>query len=294
MKSESEKITIDSDEDLELLVRQFQDGSAFAGAFVFENNVLYKRFFDSVGIDINEFQKKYYYFNQEKKIHISESENGYLWISTIGLVAESRITDDNFINACSCQKIVLMHLLNDAIDLCNAETSYDVNGYNYSMIKMLTPALLHNIVFYFELLAKAYLSVSGDRVPHTHKLENLLQHIKETMYRKHQNDSIFHAYVIPMFEETVRHIAAIPGSFKEEYVKYDDNPQDTTIILFDANELRNLRDLVEISCEIVTEIYYDPKNAFYLGTDLYARLLEKCSTDEDKKRIERTYDFLLK
>ena len=96
-----------------------------------------------------------------------------------------------------------------------------------------------------------------------------------------------------VFEEIVKHITSIPGPFKEQYVKYDDNPYDATIVEFNSEHLKEMRDLVEITYDIVNEMYYSPGDCVYLRKDLYQRLLNKCKTSEDKERIFRVYGFLL-
>lgn len=293
MSQEIEKVSISTDEDLQFLVNQFRNGPPFAMAFEFLTDELWKGFACAIGLDLEEFDSHYYYFDKKSGVHISESEKGYIWISTMGLVAKSRVTDNKYINACSWQKTLLMHLLDDAILLSNDERTYDIDSYNYSMVEELTPALFHNTIFYFETLAKAYLSINGQSVPQTHKLDTLLELVKKTMFRKRQNNTLFHAHAIPMFEGVVKHIASIPGSFKEQYVKYDDNPQDTTLVEFHPDHLKEVRDLVEITYDMVSEMYYDSDNCIYLGKNLYQRLLDKCETAEDTERLAKVYGFLL-
>lgn len=293
MNDETERIKISTSEELQSLLTRFQDGPSFAAAFEFATEELWKKFATAINIDLERFENCYYYFDKNSNIHISESEKGYIWISTMGLVAKSRITDNKYINACSWQRVILLHLLDDAILLSNDEQTYDIDSYKYSEIENLTPALFHNTIFYFETFAKAYLSVNGQKVPQTHKLDKLLALTKGTMFEKSQNNTLFHAHAISIFEGIVKHIASIPGPFKEQYVKYDDNPNDTTLVEFHSEHLKEIRDLVEITYDMVTEIYYNPDDCVYLGKDLYQRLLNKCKTAEDKERLFRVYGFLL-
>ena len=51
--------------------------------------------------------------------------------------------------------------------------------------------------------------------------------------------------------------------------------------------------MVVITCDMVSEMYYDPDNCIFLGKDLYQRLKKKCETDKDRERLEKTYGFLL-
>lgn len=293
MSPEVEKISISTDEDLQFLVNRFQNGPSFAMAFDFMTDELWEKFACAIDLNLEEFNSHYYYFDKKRGIHISESENGYVWISTMGLVAKSRSTDNKYVNACCWQKMLLIHLLDDAISLSNDDRTYDIDGYNYSMVEELTPALFHNTIFYFETLAKAYLSIYKQEVPPTHKLDTLLVLVKKTMFRKHQNNTLFHAHTIPMFEGVVKHIGSIPGPFKEQYVKYDDNPQDTTFIVFHPEHLKEVRNLIEITYDMVSEMYYNPDNCMYLGRNLYQRLLNNCESAEDKDRLANVYGFLL-
>ncbi len=287
-----EKIHISNDEELQELINRFCNGPTFAAAFEFDSDELWEGFLNAIGLDLDSFNEKYFYYDKNKEIHISESSEGYIWISTIGLVAKTRVTDNKYINTCGWQKDILIYLLGEAIALSKDERTYDVDGYNYSKVKELTPALFHNTIFYFETLAKAYLSVNGQDVPKTHKLDELFDLVKCTMFKKHHNNTLFHAHTIPIFEGVVKHIAAIPGSFKEQYVKYDDNPQDTTFVVFHPDHLEEMQNLVKITWDMVADMYYD-KESLYLGKDLYQRLLDECTDEEARKRLKDVYGFLL-
>lgn len=293
MNPEVEKIKISTDADCQHLVNQFHNGPPFASAFEFSSDKLWEEFASSIGLNLDTFNSNQYYFDPKSKVHISRSMHGYTWISTIGLVAKSRVTDNKYVNAYSCQKIILDHLLNDAILLANDNSTYDIDSYNYSMVEELTLALFHSTLFYYETFAKAYLSLSGEIVPRTHSLNVLLKCVKKAMLKSHQDNTLFHAYVIPMFEKVVQHIALLPKNFKEQYVKYDDNNQDTTLVLFDLNELKNMRDIVEIACDIIYLMYFDCEGCFYFKKNLYQRLLAKCKTPKDIEQLAKKYGFLL-
>ena len=61
MNKDLEKINIDSEASLAFLIKRFSEQPGFAKAFVFANDDLCKRFFESINVDWNLFQKKYYY-----------------------------------------------------------------------------------------------------------------------------------------------------------------------------------------------------------------------------------------
>ena len=83
------------------------------------------------------------------------------------------------------------------------------------------------------------------------------------------------------------------GKFKEEYVKYDDNEHDTTLMIFRSDYFSQIRDFVSLSEDIIMGIYYDPEGKMYLKQGLYERLLEKCKTAKAKEAVEKTYGFLV-
>lgn len=293
MRSEVEKIKIANEADVECYANRFFNGPEFAIGFEFENDELYNQFFTSIGMDPKMFQEKYYYFDKERNIHIAESENGYVWVSTIGLIASHRLTTNNYVNAWYSQAFVFKKLLDEAIALCEDEKSYDIDGYNYSMVQTLTPALLHNMIFYYEVLAKAYLSICGKEIQYIHKIEDLTKMVKETMFEKKHNNTFFHSDVITRFEELAHHIAKKPGHFREVNVKYDDNPEDSTVIQFNVSRLLEMKYFVDFSCDIIMDLLYCPQRSIFMETGLYQRLIEECKSEEAKKSIQERYGFLI-
>ena len=294
MITKEDAIVISNESDVEYLIDRYRNGPVFAKAFVFDDENLYTKFFEEVGIAIELFESKYYYFDKDKNVHISESEFGFVWISTMGLVATSRLTKNNYANAFLSQVPTLIHLLDECIEVCNDDTVYDIDSYAYGQVEQLTLSLFHNLIFFSETLLKAYISLQGEKVPHTHKLQTLLKSAKEIMFRKKHDNTLFHAYIMPFVEREVLHISSIPGDFKEEYVKYDDNPHDTTLMVFRSDSFKEIRDFVVLSEDIITGLYCDPDERMYLKQGLYERLLEKCETNEAKDAIESVYSFLVK
>ena len=294
MAQELVKHLINSSEDLSDLIDHFLHGAPFVGAFVFDTDELRADFFAGVGVDLTVFEEKYYYFNPEKKIHIAESSDGYIWISTMGLVARTRITKNQFVNAVEGQAKVLIYLLNEALVLSQDENSLDIDGYNYSQIEMLTPLIFNHAIFYYEVLAKSYLSIFNQHFEPKHTLVYLLGLVKQTMYKLHHNNTIFHIAIIPPFEEIVRHISTIPGKFNEAYVKYDDNKTDNTAVLFNPDYLKNSIEIVRVTSDIITELYYDRQGSFYIEPHYFERMIENCSTEKEKENIKERFGFLLK
>lgn len=293
MKAEPKKVKISTDESLQNLITQYQNSSQFAAAFEFETDELWNKFAIAINLDLEIFERCGYLFDKKSNVHISKSKDGYIWISTVGLVAKSRITNNRFLNACCWQKIILLHLIDEAIPLANDESTYDIDSLNYSVIESLTPAIFHNLLFYFEIFAKAYLEICGKKVPHTHSLKKLLKLAKETMFEKQQNNTLFHAYAISALESVTNYVESIPEPFKEEYVKYDDNPDDVTFVVFDAEYLKEMRESIKIIYEMVSDMYYNLDNCYCCKNNLYQKLLDDAKTKEKKKRIVEKYGYLL-
>ena len=286
-------IVISNENDSQYLIDRYRNGPVFAKAFVFEDEALYVNFFKEVGISLELFERKYYYFDKEKNVHISKSERGFVWISTMGLVATSRVTKNNYVNAFLSQVSILLKLLDEGVEVCNDDTVYNIDSYSYGRIEQLTLSLFHSLIFFSETLLKAYISLQGEKVPRTHKLQTLLKSAKEIMFRKKHDNTLFHAYIIPFIEREVLHISSIPGGFKEEYVKYDDNPHDTTLMPFRSDSFMETRDFVVLSEDIISCLYYDPDEHMYLKQGLYERLIEKCETNEARAAIDSVYSFLV-
>lgn len=265
MNKDLEKINIDSEASLAFLIKRFSEQPGFAKAFVFANDDLCKRFFESINVDWNLFQKKYYYFDKERNVHIAESESGFVWISTLGLVTTSKITNNNFVNSCSAQGHVLVLLLDEIIAVCSSENCYDIDGALYEQLKKLMPTLFHNTVFYFEILLKAYLSLNGCKIVKDHKLKNLYDTFNQTIIEKGHEHTIFYQLIKPSLGQMINHINSIPAGFKEQYIKYDDNGSDTTFICYDIENLKGFRDIVRIGMDAILDLYYSPTDPLYFN-----------------------------
>ncbi|MDD4238056.1 MAG: hypothetical protein PHT62_05820 [Desulfotomaculaceae bacterium] len=288
----SEYININTDQDLAYLIRKIGDGPIFAEAFKFEPACLRDQLLTALGIQIDEFEQKYFFYDAESNFHISESEHGYLWISTMGLVAKGKLTNNQYVNACEFQYVALSLLLNKAIDLCDDETIYDIDSYSYGYLSKITPTLFNNILFYFETFGKAYLAISNVSIPKTHKLSVIFSQVRQTMFNLHQNDTRFHAQILCTFEQLVKYIGTIPGNFKEQFVKYDDNSGDHTVINFRHNELNKIKNSIDFSYDFIMSYYYDKENVMYLKQGFFIRLLDMAKNDEEKQRITETYGYL--
>lgn len=108
-------ININTDEDLGYSITRIKNGPIFAEAFKFESDELKNQLFSALGISLNEFNQKYYFHDDNEKLHISESEENYIWISTMGLIEnKDRIgtANNHYVNSCRFQYIALSLLVN--------------------------------------------------------------------------------------------------------------------------------------------------------------------------------------
>lgn len=294
MNENNEKfINISKQDDLDYLIKRIDNGPLFAEAFKFEENTLFLNLLEYLKIEYEEFKKNYFHYDKTRNLHISESEFKYIWISTYGLVAKGKETDNNLVNACVNQYTVLSLLFDKAIEVSESEKVYDVDGYNFGYLSRLSPALFHNTLFYIEVFGKAYLSLSGIKAPRTHELSEVYSLVTKTMFKKNQNDTLFHALIVDEFKKVIEYITSIPGDFKEHFVKYDDNYEDGTVILFDPEYLKGIRNTIDISNDLIYNYYYEGENALNLKSGLFERLLSKTKTENEKQRIIDIYSHLV-
>ena len=222
-------------------------------------------------------------------IYIYQKANSNIY----GLVAKGKTTDNKFVNACANQYTVVSLLFDKSIEVSESENVYDVDGYNFGYLNELSPALFHNALFYIEVFGKAYLSLSGAKVPHIHELSKVYSLVTKTMYEKNQNDTLFQALIVDEFKKTVEYISSIPGGFKEQFVKYDDNPEDGTVIIFNSELLKGIRNTFDISNDFIISYYYEGDDAMNLKPGLFKRLIDKAKTEDEKQRIIDMYGHLI-
>ncbi|OSZ79810.1 hypothetical protein CAP36_00660 [Chitinophagaceae bacterium IBVUCB2] len=282
-------ILISDQNQLDTLIDRFFRGQVFADQFKFSDRSFFINLLESLKINHDDFTKRYFYYDDSRKLHISESEFGYVWISTTGLVARDKPTTNSAVNSCLSQYTVVSLLLNKAIEVSQKEDIYDIDSYNFGYLSELAPALYHNIIFYIEVLCKAYLSLNGITPPRTHKLSSIYQKTVETMAAKKHNDSLFQAQILYPLYKFVDHINKLPRNFKEQFVKYDDNPGDSTVILFQTEPLIEVSIIFELANDFIHDFFYTGKESFYIKSGLYQRLLDKADTDEKKQKIKDMY-----
>ncbi len=293
IEKDEEFAIISNSEDLNKLLEKFNQKELFAYKFKFESRDYFFNLLTFLEINIEEFETKFYYFNNSKNIHISESEFGYVWISTYGLIAMKKPSSNSHINAFKNQHTVISLLFENAIELSQSNKIYDIDSYNFSKLSILTPAIFNNVIFYIELFCKAYLNLTGNKVPHTHKLKILYQKTIETMTYKSHNDTLFQFIILDPLSKIIEHINKIPGDFKEQFVKYDDNRFDDTVIIFNTAELIKMQNVLEVSYDFITDYFYSGENTHYLKTGTYQKILEKAKTDKEREKVKLMYKHLI-
>lgn len=291
--NDKEYSCINNQNDLNYLIENIEKGPHFAKKFKFNNYEFFIELLNHFDIDYTEFKKRYFYFDKELDLHISESEFGYIWISTFGLVSKGKSTNNKFVNSCNNQYTVVSLLFEKAKEICESDKVYDVDGYQFGYLSKLTPALFHNVLFYIEVFGKAYLSISNVNVPHVHKLTILFEKINKTMYKKGHNDTIFQAQIIAEFKKVLDYIESIPGDFKEHFVKYDDNSGDDTVIHFNIDSLNEIQKTIDMSNDFITSYYYD-HDVMFLKPGLLERLTNNAKNKNEKQQIIDEYGYMKK
>lgn len=286
-------IIISTEDDLYYLIDRIEKKQSFAHSFKFEDREHFHRLLEHLNIQDEHFRKKYFHFDKIRNLHISESEFGYVWISTYGLISKDKSTDNNLVNACFNQYTTLSLLIDKAIAVASCENVYDVDGYNFGYLSTLTPALFHNILFYIEVFGKAYLALSGANVPHTHEISKVYSQVTNTMFDKKHNNSLFHALIVDEFEKIIAYVDSIPGNFKEHFVKYDDNSNDNTVIVFNLESIIGIRKTIDICNDFISSYYHDGENTLDLKYGLFDKIIGKAETKNEKNMVINQYSHFL-
>ena len=285
-------LQIETVEDLEKLIKILLGNDFFAEKVKFHCNELKYKLLENYNITKDIFESKWYIFIETHAIHISESAHDYVWISNRGLVWQTQRSKNKFVNGFRAQYTVVKLLMNEAIRLSELEDIYDVDSYNYEYLSNITSAIFNNTSLYFELFGKSYISLSDQKPPWTHKLSDILEYCQTLMFKMNHNDTIFNAQIMNFMRSYVDYIKRIPGNFKEQYVKYDSNEGDGTVIVFNKELLNDARNVVEISYDFIEQYEYELEN-FYLETGLYNSLTDRAETESEKNRIRKAYDYLI-
>ncbi|MDQ7948453.1 MAG: hypothetical protein REI78_02610 [Pedobacter sp.] len=287
-------VLISNQENIDEIVDQISQGIRFAHLFKFSERKLFISLLELLGIQQEDFEVKYFHYSSSRKLHISESHIGYVWISTHGLVARKKPTTNRAVNACFVQYTVITILLKRAIEVIEDENVYNIDSYRFGQLSDLSPGIFHNLTFYVEVFCKAYLSLVKIQAPKSHSLKVIYQKTVDAMINNKHDNSLFQILVLDPLYTLVDHVGKIPGEFKEHFIKYDDNPLDDTVILFDLPGLQEMTMLLELSNDFMSDFYYMGADTYYLESKVYERMMERAETEEKKKRIQALYPHLAK
>ena len=289
-----EYILISKQSHLDEILTRVSEQRPFADRFKFTDKELFVKLLKSLEINFEDFTEKYFYYDSSRKIHVSESGLGYVWISTSGLVANRKVTKNRAVNSCLNQYLVISLLFEKAIEVVEDERVYDVDSYSSGLLSKLSPAIFHNLTFYIEVFCKAYLSLTGNSFRHNHNLSLLYHKTVDTMSLKGHGDSLFQILVLDPLYKFIDHVRNIPGNFKEHFIKYDDNPSDDSVILFEPTALFEMTIILELSVDFISDYFYEGEKTHYLESDIYRKMLDRADTEEKKRKIREMYPHLAK
>ncbi|WDO12326.1 hypothetical protein MH928_13455 [Flavobacterium sp. WW92] len=284
---------ISSQKDLKQLLERFSSNELFACDFKFAKREYLNTLVEAINVDNLDFENKNFFYCNKRKIHISESSSGNIWISTIGLVARKKMTSNKSVNACLNQHTVISPLLEKSIELCKSDTVYDIDSYDFETLNLISTSLFHNSLFYIEVFCKAYLSLCDVKPRHTHKVSDLFSNLVDVMYQQNHNDSLFHILIVNKIAPVVDYITKIPGHFKEHNVKYDDNAGDTTVIVFDEDSLSDMKSTFEECDSFILELFYRGTEASLIMQGAYQRILDKAKSEKSRNKIKDKYKYLI-
>lgn len=280
-------------DDLNYLISRIASKNPFAHTFKFTERELFVQFINSLGINYEDFVQSYFYYDEDRNLHISESERGYVWISTYGLVAREKMTENSMVNACEVQYYILSLLINKAIEVVGEKSVYDIDSYNFGQLTELTPALFQSMIFYIEVFCKAYINLNGKVPKFDHKLANVYSDLKRIMYEKGHNNTHFQARIVDYLAKIILYVNSIPGDFKEQFVKYDHNKEDHTIISFSPANLKEMKYVFSLCEDFIMDFYYEKGKSHYLVSGLFESLIDMCKNKDQEDAIKRTYSHLL-
>lgn len=291
------EININTQDDVKYLIMKLQNDEV-ADKFIFASRELIDLLLAELDITKSEFEERWYYVNKEKKLHISESEHGYIWISNIGLIADKSLiyigeTNNQYIRMLNSQYELVTLLIDRLLSLCEKEEVYDVDSIAFESLHEIAPMMFHNIIFYLELFAKSYLYANEIKTPNTHSLLILYNLMVNTMFYNKQNDSLFHKQLLNNYKEVVSYIINIPNNFKEQYVKYDDNEYDYTVILVDEFIAQGMKRSMDLFNDFTGSLCSDGLKSFYLKSGMYERILSNYSNAEELKILTNKYKYLV-
>lgn len=285
-----ERLKINNSKQLNKLIDNILTHKHFSSYVIFKRRDYFNTLLEKIGIDISDFNKKNYFYDGQ--LHIARSMWDYYLISTNGLAIFKENYDsykDKLFSSLTSQ-FQLLKLITEKIDFDKScEDAFIIDSYIHEELMNFSITFFHNYLFYLELLCKLYISFY-ENIDMNHKLDLLVNKAKSIMFQNHQNDSLFHYYIIKQVEDMVEYIKTLPSDFKEQFVKYNDNIKDETCIRID--DLHDFYNNINISYEIMDSFYRD-NNCYYMKPGLYQKKLDMAKNKEEQKILQSQYDFLI-
>lgn len=296
---------ISNNNDLEDLLDKISNKGVYH-FYTFETPELRKEFFEKINLSSDEFCKKYFYYNSKKKLHISESEEGYFLISTIGLVSPDRNADeriDTLFLSLGAQFEILIVILKKLSENLANEKIYDIDSNLYESSTNLLAGITHNIVFYYELFAKMFLLLEGENPSRDHKLYELYKNVAKLIIRKKRVESIFNISILQPILTLIEEIKKIPDEFRECFMKYNDNNGYRLAFILEEEVIKQTLFQIETSYDFIYEYYYflgekTPSGEkiipFFLKPISKKRMKEYMSNKEEEIRINEICNRIYK
>lgn len=284
-------IKIKNNDEVLDLAKRIKGGELFCDNFKFKRNDYFDILLSELNIDKSDFYSKYYYY--DGKIHIAKSNLKYFLISTMGLVIfkeDCKAFDDKIFTSLSSQYELMQMFIEKIEEYKETEAKFNINTAIYEKLMNFSITFFHNYLFYLELLCKYYIASNKKVCSNTHSLIELVAEVKNIMFDKKQNDSLFHYLIVREIERTVDLIKKIPGNFKEQYVKYNDNENDNICIKID--DLNDFFNFIISSYDVILQYKWD-KNCKYMEQGFYEKKLSLAKNKEEKEEIEKEYRFLI-
>lgn len=284
---------IDNEELLNKLIIAIKTKNLLTERIRFSNLELRNKMLEGLSIPLAEYEKKYYYITKDD-IYLSESELDYVLISTIGFVCYRDIyqdVKDKLFSSFEVQYEVLICLIQSAKVLLKDENIYDVDTFNNEKLTNICLAIFNNLLFYFELFGKTYIALNGMQVKRTHKLKAIYADVYKVMKKNKIINTKFNATIIVEINKFVDYISSISVDFKEEYVKYNDNSEDGTIV--SITRISEIEELVSISYDFLSLFKYDKGNCHYLKDGLYDGIIKHAKNEYEKEKVKKMYGYLI-
>lgn len=285
-------IKIKNEEEVLMLANRIIMGEEFSNNFKFRRNDYFDILLSKLNISKDLFYENDYYCKDN--IYIAGSILGYFLISSMGFVVFKESCDkyeDKMYTALSSQYELMQIIIEKISDYNESEMKYNINSSVNDILVNLCITYFHNYLFYLELLCKYYIYKNNYSCPNTHSLRSLLQKVKVVMFEKKQNDSLFHYLIVSEVQSAVNLISKIPGNFKEQYVKYNDNDGDNVCIKVD--EIKSTYNFVVTSFEIMLRLNCN-MNSKYMEQGFYSKKLKLAKNDTERKKLKTELRFLIK